>query len=417
MARAASIRMLREQRPAAPEESSAVSPPAAPESIRLVSPAESGAAEIDILTALYAADRRAAEEEISRAEQAILEHRYEDAIALIDDPNPARSNNPDLVLRALFAESWARMYLGELEPAIALLDHGRAIAEQSWFSDVERADALFRLGCCRYKLSEITTAVSLYTVALELCDRSGRPCDRLRAQILRWRSACYRRQREWDAARADVERALELAEGIGDRRTAADAYVQASLVAERSGDALLARFYAEEARSIYSEFEDRLNVGRLLNNLGGLNFLLGKVDEAVANLKDAYRIASELGSDVDAAQAISSLAQVNLRTGESERAETQARRAIELLICRADMAYELGNAQLVLGRALLEQDRLDEAELAFGAAEATTAALGSDSHRAAAWIAQGDLAKRRGDSDGAAALYRQAAESLQDFRF
>jgi tetratricopeptide (TPR) repeat protein len=394
-----------------------VSPPAAPESIRLVSPAESGAAEIDILTTLYAADRRAAEEEISGAEQAILEHRYEDAVALIDDPNPARSNNPDLVLRALFAESWARMYLGELGHAIALLEHGRAIAEQSWFSDVERADALFRLGCCRYKLSEITTAVSLYTIALELCDRSGRPCDRLRAQILRWRSACYRRQRDWDAARADVERALELAEGIGDRRTAADAYVQASLVAERSGDALLARFYAEEARSIYSEFEDRLNVGRLLNNLGGLNFLLGKADEAVASLKNAYRIASELGSDVDAAQAISSLAQVNLRTGESERAETQARRAIELLVCRADMAYELGNAQLVLGRALLEQDRLEEAELAFGAAEATMAALGSDSHRAAVWVAQGDLARRRGDSDGAAALYRQAAESLQDLRF
>jgi tetratricopeptide (TPR) repeat protein len=394
-----------------------VSPPAAPESIRLVSPADSGAAEIDILTTLYAADRRAAEEEISRAEQAILEHRYEDAIAIATDPNPARSNFPDLVLRALFAESWARMYLGDVEDAITLLEYGRAVAEQSWFSDVERADAIFRLGCCRYKLSQIAAAASLFTVALELCDRSGRPCDRLRAQILRWRSCCYRRQRDWDAARTDAERALELAEGIGDRRTAADAYTQASLVAERSGDARLARFYAEEARTIYSEFDDQLNVGRLLNNLGGLDFLMGNVEDAVANLKDAYRIASELGSDVDAAQAISSLAQVNLRTGETERAETQARRAIELLTGRVDMTYELGNAQLVLGRALLDQGRLDDAESWFATAEASMASLGSTSHRAAAWIAQGDLAARRGDGDGASALYRQAAESLQDFHF
>jgi tetratricopeptide (TPR) repeat protein len=377
----------------------------------------SATAEVDVLANLYAEDRRSAEDEIRGAEQAILEHRYDDAVAIITDPDPARSNFPDLVLRALFAESWARMYLGEVEDAITLLEHGRAIAEQSWFSDVERADALYRLGCCRYKLSQITTAVSLLTVALDLCDRSGRPCDRLRAQILRWRSACYRRQRDWDAARTDVERALELAEGIGDRRTAADAYVQASLVAERSGDALLARFYAEEARSLYSDFEDRLNVGRMLNNLGGLNFLLGKVDDAVANLKDAYRIASELGSEVDAAQAISSLAQVNLRTGESERAETQARRAIELLLGRVDLVYELGNAQLVLGRALLDQNRLDEAERWFDAGETSMSSLGSASHRAAAWIAKGDLAARRGDGDGAAALYRQAAESLQDFHF
>jgi hypothetical protein len=87
-------------------------------------------------------------------------------------------------------------------------------------------------------LQQLERADARIRTALELCDRSGRPCDRLRAQILRWRSACYRRQRDWDAARADVERALELAEAIGDRRTAADAYVQASLVAERSGDPL-----------------------------------------------------------------------------------------------------------------------------------------------------------------------------------
>ena len=41
----------------------------------------------------------------------------------------------------------------------------------------------------------------------------------------------------------------------------------------------------------------------------------------------------------------------------------------------------------------------------------------SASHRAAAWIAKGDLAARRGDDSEAARLYRRAAETLQDFRF
>ena len=38
-------------------------------------------------------------------------------------------------------------------------------------------------------------------------------------------------------------------------------------------------------------------------------------------------------------------------------------------------------------------------------------------HCAAAWLAQGDLAARRGHIEEAAAVYRRAAEALQDVRF
>ena len=84
---------------------------------------------------------------------------------------------------------------------------------------------------------------------------------------------------------------------------------------------------------------------------------------------------------------------------------------------RVDHRTELGNAQLVLGRALLEQGRLDEAAEAFDAAERNFDQLSSLSHRASAWIAKGDLAARRGQDQVAAQLYRRAAEALQDVRF
>ena len=71
----------------------------------------------------------------------------------------------------------------------------------------------------------------------------------------------------------------------------------------------------------------------------------------------------------------------------------------------------------MLGRALLEQDRLDEAEEMFRAADASAQQLESVSHRAGAWIALGDLAARRGEDAEAARLYRSAAEALQDVRF
>ena len=54
---------------------------------------------------------------------------------------------------------------------------------------------------------------------------------------------------------------------------------------------------------------------------------------------------------------------------------------------------------------------------AFEIAESTFDQYESSSHRAAAWIAKGDLAARRGDDTEAARLYRRAAETLQDFRF
>ena len=90
---------------------------------------------------------------------------------------------------------------------------------------------------------------------------------------------------------------------------------------------------------------------------------------------------------------------------------------MKLLGTREDRLDEIGNARLVLGRSLLEQGRLDEAEVVLDESEDAFAQLSSGSHRAAAWVAQGDLAQRRGDDRRAATLYRAAAETLQDFRF
>ncbi len=196
----------------------------------------------------------------------------------------------------------------------------------------------------------------------------------------------------------------------------AHVYFQASLIAEREGHWVSARTYAERAKALYAEIEDNEDVGRLLNNLGGLNYLLGKPDEAIRHLKDAFTVLNELGSS-HAASAVSSLAQVQLGRGELQTAEQHAREALTLLDGREDRLDEIGNAQLVLGRSLLEQARLDEAAVAFADAEETFAKFESTSHRAAVWIAKGDLAARRGDDPDAARLYRRAAEALQDFRF
>jgi tetratricopeptide (TPR) repeat protein len=366
------------------------------------------------------ADQRGrVEAALARGEALIEANREDDAVAEFEDVRSAvlATGLPELEVRALSGEARARMRQGQVREALDLLNRARSLAEGPGFSDVERADVLYRMGVCRYKLSSIQTALGLLNEALALAEGSGFPCDQLRASILNWRSRCYRRQRDLQAAREDVERALELAEGVNDPRTIANLSFQASLVADREGHWVLARTYAERAKAQYEELADRTNVGRLLNNLGGLNFLLGRPDEAIAFLKDAFRVGLELGNDAEAAQAVGSLAQVHLETGDPVLAEEQARHALKLLGERVDFLDHIGNAQLVLGRALMEQNRLDEAEVVLGEADGSFEQLASISYRAACWVAQGDLAARRGEHRAAALLYRRAAEALQDVRF
>jgi tetratricopeptide (TPR) repeat protein len=372
-----------------------------------------------LASGVSADERGRIETALTRAEALNENHEYGNALEEFQKIRPSALGiaSPELELRILMGEAWAQMRTGEVKVAIELLQRAGSLTEDAMFSDVDRADILFRLGACRLELSSIQTAIGLFNEALALAERSELPCDRLRAEILRLRSRCYRRQRDYEAAAEDLERALELSEALGDPAAVARVYFQASLVAERQGQWVLARKYAEQAKAQYEEIADRATLGRVLNNLGGLNFLLGKPEEAIEQLNESFKVLLEYGSEADAARAVSSLAQVHLRTGRVEPAEEQARQALKLLGDRVDVIDEIGNARLVLGRSLLEQGRLDEAAEAFDLAEQSFDQLSSISHRASAWIAKGDLAARRGQDQLAAQLYRRAAEALQDFRF
>jgi tetratricopeptide (TPR) repeat protein len=364
-------------------------------------------------------ERTKAEVLLTRAEALSEAHQYAEAIETFRAAKPATQGTGALALevRLLAGEAWALQQHGEIRDAIALLQTARELTESSEFSDVDRADILFRLGVCRYKLSSVGTAIALYDEALGLAERSGLPCDLLRADILGWRSRCHRLQRDYVAAHEDVERALELAQDLGDRRAIANTYFQASLIAQRQGHWVLSRNYAQRAKDLYQELNDERNVGRLLLAIGGLTLLLGDEEQAVEHLKASFARALEMDSPPDAAQALEGLAQVHLRRGEYDDADEAARKALALLDGREDFLHEVCPSQLVLGRALMERGRLDEAEECFRAADAAAEQLASISHRTEAWVALGDLAARRGLDGEAARLYRNAAEALQEIRF
>ena len=320
-------------------------------------------------------------------------------------------------LRCLRVESAALLELGDVSAAETRALELVELVKGGNGDDVDRADALLHVARARYKGSAFADAAALLSEALGLCHESARPSFELQADILGWRSRCYRRMRHWSAAQADVDTAMELARSVGDERLIANLSFQASLLAERSGQILMAACLAEQAKELYEKLGDRRSLARILNNLGGLNWLLERQELAFELLREAFDLATEIGSTSDAAQAIASLAQVLLGDGQPEPAEKAARHAIELLDEREDYCEEIGNATLVLGRALLAQERYEDAETAVREAETRFKQVSADSALAAALVVRGEVRRSLGEVDEAADLFRQAFELLHDYRF
>ena len=134
-------------------------------------------------------DRAKAEAILARAESLLQEHQLDDAIDEYTRALPAvlGTGAPELRVRALNGEAMARAENGDIKSGLALLAESRALVEGEGFSDIDRAEVLYRLGVCRYLLASISTAVGLFNEALALVERSELPSDRLRLNIFAWR--------------------------------------------------------------------------------------------------------------------------------------------------------------------------------------------------------------------------------------
>ena len=365
---------------------------------------------------LTRADTERLEAALGDAERLLDEARYADALRAFGDVRErvGAGASPTFRLRLLQGEAWAHIRLGALAEAMTLLEQAAALAVSAGFSDVDRAEIVFRVGVVRYSESSIAEAIVLFDQALVLTEGSDLPGDRLRSDVFHWRARCHRRNRDWVAAEDDVERSLELAEACADTRRIADALFQASLVAQRQGRLLLARTHAERACALFETLGDRATVARLVNNRAGLEHLLGNAQRAIDLLEHAFEMFVDLDLSVDAGYVCSSLAEIRLESGDAELSETQARKALGLLDGRVDHLQEIGTAQLTLGRALAARGGLDDAESWIAAADETFEQARSASHRSSAWVAQGDVESLRGNDRVAAGLYRRAARSLQE---
>jgi transcriptional regulator with XRE-family HTH domain len=86
-----------------------------------------------------------------RAEALTEAHRYDEAVELftVARAGVGVTGSAELEVRSLSGEAWAHVQRGATAEAIDLLLVARDRAEGPQFSDLDRADILFRLGVCR----------------------------------------------------------------------------------------------------------------------------------------------------------------------------------------------------------------------------------------------------------------------------
>jgi trypsin len=157
------------------------------------------------------------EQQVVAAERAVKSSRYDDALVLLDEVSIVPARYPDLALRALLADSWARMYRGELDEALTMLQTAKQVAHRPGF----------------------TTST----------------------------------------ARAPISKSLSSSPTRSATRPLRPTSTSAPLRSPSEGKWLMARTYAERAKELCARAGDRGNVGRVLKDLGGIIFFLGEPDE------------------------------------------------------------------------------------------------------------------------------------------
>ena len=368
-------------------------------------------------------------------------YRYRDELGPVTDDDRRRANRAGELLaragrRALdradrqasarLLERAARL-LAEPNPmhVRALLDLGRCLAEAS--DDLTRS----RLALERARAEAVALGrddlrlradleLSFVTMVTEreisvdaqkaLADEAIRALERqgddegLARAWLAIAQAHWARAR-WDDMRMPLERSMEHARRAGSRSMELDA-LRFALAAVMFGSTPVDEGVRLGRRFLSEVSDSREMQAWVMRTIGTLLALDGRVDEGRELIEAARGIFTELGRKLDLAVLAFSTGPLELRAGDHLAAEREFRAGLELTQELGDRG-RTSNLASLLADALVEQDRLDEAERYVELARASAHADDTSAH--AYWrLASARLLARRGATDDAVRLAQEA---------
>ncbi|WP_228973228.1 tetratricopeptide repeat protein [Streptomyces sp. DH12] len=208
-----------------------------------------------------------------------------------------------------------------------LMASGQYAAEHDWLSHTSQLTATLH----RYLLGHAhqADALALNDLALRAARRSGDTATEARTlidlgQVYFWWHGAY------EHAAEHYRHALDLARGIGDQSTAADALHALAAVSTRRRDYHQAHDHTTQALLLFHELGGSSGEARCLTYLGILHGRQGRYEEAHENHRQAVRVHRATGSRIGETVVLSNIGLVFQRQGRYDEARRHHHQALEL---------------------------------------------------------------------------------------
>jgi DNA-binding SARP family transcriptional activator/tetratricopeptide (TPR) repeat protein len=217
------------------------------------------------------------------------------------------------------------------------------------------------LGLAHHLGGDLAGALRAYARAEGDGDRDGLGPEA--AVLAAWHATAHWLRGEPDAARPLADRALAAAERLGDDRARAHAHTAHALLAASDGDRRANEANYRQALAAAERASDRLQLARILTNLGSHYLEDGRYADATRETNRAIDLASAIGYTPILGVAWCNRAEIALRTGAVDQAVADATSARELF-ARLRSRTE-SYAEHLLGDARREQGELVLARIAY----------------------------------------------------
>ena len=151
------------------------------------------------------------------------------------------------------------------------------------------------------------------------------------AKSLHNQGETYLRQERWSEAGNLYERAIALAQDVGDDVGAVRSRTALAILLHQQGQHEAALEMHREIEIVYRRLGDRPMLARVINNEGTFLLALGRWEEAARAYEQAAHMHLEIGHLGDAAISLLNRAEIALDRGDAEQAQARLQQAGELL--------------------------------------------------------------------------------------
>ena len=210
-------------------------------------------------------------------------------------------------------------------------------------------------------------------------------------------------QGDGPTAHAQLQRSLELARTLGNRRLESYTLNDLAALLNEQGDLVTASAYQEACLAAAHAIGDRWFEGRVLGNLGFTRHSLGDYGGARVYGEQSLALASETGDRQQMAFTCGNLGLTALAQGDNVGARAAFQQSLAIAEALGDR-FLVGVAQRGLGNVALAQGDLAAATQAFAAAVAHVREVSSSALVAEPLAGLARVALARGDAPGALAL-------------